>query len=64
VVISPIKSWSCNSCGGTGELLIMEGPGPVCLQLVGRQDAGASRHPASCAGVVLAGAGTAWRRAL
>lgn len=32
VVISPIKNWTCSSCGGTGELLIMEDPGPVCLQ--------------------------------
>ena len=32
MVISPIKAWSCNSCGGTGELLIMEDAGPVCLR--------------------------------
>lgn len=31
VVISPLKDWSCESCGDTGDLLIMEGPGPFCL---------------------------------
>ena len=32
LVISPIRDWACSSCGGTGELLIMDDPGPVCLQ--------------------------------
>jgi hypothetical protein len=31
VVVSPIKDWTCSSCGGTGELLIMEGAGPLCM---------------------------------
>ena len=31
VVISPLKDWTCTSCGGTGSLLFMEGPGPLCL---------------------------------
>jgi hypothetical protein len=31
VVISPIKDWTCTACGGSGDLLIMEGPGPLCL---------------------------------
>lgn len=31
VVVSPIKDWACTRCGGTGELLIMEGPGPLCM---------------------------------
>jgi hypothetical protein len=31
VVISPIKQWACTSCGGTGDLLIMDGPGPLCM---------------------------------
>ncbi len=31
VVISPIRDWVCAACGGTGGLLIMEGPGPLCL---------------------------------
>jgi hypothetical protein len=31
VVISPIKDWTCAACGGSGDLLIMEGPGPHCM---------------------------------
>lgn len=31
VVVSPIKAWTCSSCGGTGELLTMDDPGPLCL---------------------------------
>jgi hypothetical protein len=31
VVISPVKDWTCASCGGTGDLLIMEGTGPMCM---------------------------------
>ncbi|MEA2901187.1 MAG: hypothetical protein QOH36_1074 [Actinomycetota bacterium] len=31
VVISALNAWTCTACSGTGELLIMEGPGPVCL---------------------------------
>jgi len=32
VVIQPLDSdWRCHRCGGTGDLLIMEGPGPSCL---------------------------------
>ena len=31
VVIWPVKEWTCTSCGGTGDLLFMEGPGPLCL---------------------------------
>ena len=31
LVISPIKEWTCTSCGGTGDLLVMEDPGPLCL---------------------------------
>ncbi|MHB1501108.1 MAG: DUF2293 domain-containing protein [Candidatus Dormibacteria bacterium] len=31
VVISPIKDWSCQECSLTGDLLIMEGEGPLCL---------------------------------
>jgi hypothetical protein len=31
VVISPIRDWTCAVCEGTGGLLIMEGPGPMCL---------------------------------
>jgi hypothetical protein len=31
VVILPLKDWTCAGCGGTGDLLKMEDPGPVCL---------------------------------
>src|ERR1700675_2446161 len=31
VVISPVKKWTCASCGGTGDLLKMEDPGALCL---------------------------------
>jgi|SRR5664280_24160 len=30
-VISPLKEWICAECGGTGDLLFMEGDGPLCL---------------------------------
>lgn len=32
VVIWPRKAWACSSCGGTGELLIMDDSGPLCMQ--------------------------------
>jgi hypothetical protein len=31
VVISPVKDWTCTTCGGNGDLLIMDGPGPLCM---------------------------------
>jgi hypothetical protein len=31
VVVSPIGDWTCSACGGTGGLLIMDEPGPLCL---------------------------------
>ncbi len=31
VVISALKEWSCTECAGTGDLLFMEGDGPLCL---------------------------------
>ena len=31
VVISPLDAWKCSSCGDTGDLLIMDAPGPLCL---------------------------------
>lgn len=31
LVICPLRDWTCQLCGGTGALLRMERPGPVCL---------------------------------
>lgn len=31
LVISPTRDWTCSACGGTGDLLIMDEPGPLCL---------------------------------
>jgi hypothetical protein len=31
VVIMPLNDWKCSTCEGSGDLLIMEGPGPLCL---------------------------------
>ena len=38
VVIQPLNDWTCHKCGGTGDLLIMEAPGPACLRCVGLND--------------------------
>lgn len=39
VVIQPLHdTWKCHRCGGTGGLLIMEGPGPACLRCTGFDD--------------------------
>jgi hypothetical protein len=39
VVIQPHnREWTCHRCGGTGDLLIMEGPGPACLRCAGLGD--------------------------
>ncbi len=39
VVILPLNTeWTCHRCGGTGDLLIMEKPGPACLRCVGLDD--------------------------
>jgi hypothetical protein len=35
VVISPINDWMCGSCSGSGDLLIMDEPGPVCVRCAG-----------------------------
>jgi hypothetical protein len=32
LVVSPIKDWKCAMCGGTGDLLIMDDAGPLCLR--------------------------------
>jgi hypothetical protein len=31
VVVSPLKHWTCNKCGGSGDLLLMEDAGPLCM---------------------------------
>ena len=31
VVVSALKDWTCTNCSNGGDLLIMEGPGPLCL---------------------------------
>ncbi len=31
VVIAPLNDWTCTACEGTGSLLIMDEPGPLCL---------------------------------
>jgi hypothetical protein len=39
VVVEPLKSdWACHRCGGSGDFLIMENPGPACLQCSGLDD--------------------------
>lgn len=35
VVISPLGDWKCSRCAGTGDLAIMEDPGPLCLTCAG-----------------------------
>jgi hypothetical protein len=31
VVVSPLKDWTCTGCGGSGDLLLMEDAGPLCM---------------------------------
>jgi hypothetical protein len=39
VVVQPLNTeWKCHRCGGTGDLLMMETPGPACLRCVGLDD--------------------------
>jgi hypothetical protein len=39
VVIQPLNDkWTCHRCGGIGDLLVMENPGPACLSCVGLGD--------------------------
>jgi hypothetical protein len=52
VVISPLSDWTCRECQGSGDLLVMEGPGPLCLAcadldhlvFLGRGDAALTRR--------------------
>jgi hypothetical protein len=39
VVVQPLNTeWICHRCGDTGDLLMMESPGPACLRCVGLDD--------------------------
>jgi hypothetical protein len=39
VVIQPLnREWKCHRCGNTDDLLMMEEPGPACLNCVGLND--------------------------
>jgi hypothetical protein len=39
VAILPLNAdWKCHRCGGTGDLLMMEKPGPSCLRCLGLDD--------------------------
>jgi hypothetical protein len=39
VVIQPLnREWTCNRCGGAGDLLMMESAGPACLRCLGLDD--------------------------
>jgi hypothetical protein len=39
VVVQPLnREWKCHRCGKTGDLLMMENPGPACLACVGLDD--------------------------
>jgi hypothetical protein len=39
VVINPLNDeWTCHRCGKTGDLLMMENPGPACLACAGLDD--------------------------
>lgn len=39
VVIQPLNdTWKCHRCGGTGDFLIIENPGPACLRCAGLGD--------------------------
>lgn len=39
VVVQPLnREWKCHRCGGGGDFLMMEDPGPVCLRCVGLDD--------------------------
>jgi hypothetical protein len=39
VVVQPLNAdWKCHRCGGTGDLLMTETPGPACLRCTGLDD--------------------------
>jgi hypothetical protein len=59
VVVAPLEEWTCTICAGTGDLLIMEGSGPVCmtcadmshLVFLPRGDAAATRRAKQASGL-------------
>ena len=38
VAILPLKAWACHKCGGSGDFLMMERPGPLCMRCAGLDD--------------------------
>lgn len=38
LVIAPARDWVCTSCGGTGDLLTIDRPGPLCLSCANLDD--------------------------
>jgi hypothetical protein len=39
VVVNPLNNeWTCHRCGKSGDLLMMENPGPACLACIGLDD--------------------------
>jgi hypothetical protein len=38
VVLPRNREWTCHRCGGSGDFLVMEDPGPACLKCVGLDD--------------------------
>jgi len=31
MVINALNDWTCTECSGTGALMLLEGPGPLCM---------------------------------
>ncbi len=59
VVIRPLREWTCSACGGTGDLLTMDEPGPLCmacaeldhLTFLGAGDAALTRRARAASGL-------------
>jgi hypothetical protein len=59
VVIQPLNDWVCMACSGSGDLLIMDEPGPLCLTcaemdhlvFLGAGDAALTRRAKSASGL-------------
>src|SRR6185295_2049430 len=49
VVVQPLKSaWACHRCGGSGDFLMMENPGPVCLRCMVSMTLSSCRRAMRC----------------